>query len=122
MRISDWSSDVCSSDLLPGSATAVGDRLQAALAPLGIVRGTGIAGDGADVGPMMAKGVAAIDLNQSSLRYFDWHHTPEDTLDRVDPEQLRQNVAAWTTLLAVIANAPEEIGAVTRSEEHTSEL
>ncbi|RIA46075.1 Zn-dependent M28 family amino/carboxypeptidase [Hephaestia caeni] len=98
---------------LPGSATAVGDRLQAALAPLGIVRGTGIAGDGADVGPMMAKGVAAIDLNQSGLRYFDWHHTPEDTLDRVDPEQLRQNVAAWTTMLAVVANAPEEIGAVT---------
>src|SRR3546814_17310197 len=63
---------------------------------------------------MMAKGVAAIDLNQSSLRYFDWHHTPEDTLDRVDPEQLRQNVAAWTTMLAVIANAPEEIGAVDR--------
>ncbi len=98
---------------LPESAKAVGDRLQAALAPLGIVRGTGVAGDGADVGPMMAKGVAAIDLNQSGLRYFNWHHTPEDTLDRVDPEQLRQNVAAWTAMLAVVANAPEEIGPVT---------
>ncbi|HVI98701.1 MAG TPA: M20/M25/M40 family metallo-hydrolase [Sphingomonas sp.] len=98
---------------LPDGVKAVGDRLQAALAPLGIVRGTGVAGDGSDVAPMMAKGVAAIDLNQSGLRYFDWHHTPEDTLDRVDPEQLRQNVAAWTAMLAVVAEAPEEIGEVT---------
>lgn len=98
---------------LPPSAAAVGDRLATALAPLGIVRGTNVAGDGTDVGPVMRTGVAAIDLNQSGLRYFDWHHTPEDTLDRVDPEQLRQNVAAWTTMLQIVANAPEEIGPVT---------
>lgn len=98
---------------LPDSAKAAGDRLAAALAPLGIVRGKELAGDGADVGPMMKAGVAAIDLNQSGQRYFDYHHTPEDTLDRIDPAQLSQNVAAWTTMLAVIANAPEEIGAVT---------
>ncbi|WP_034159570.1 M28 family peptidase [Sphingomonas sp. ERG5] len=98
---------------LPDSAKAAGDRLAAALAPLGIVRGKELAGDGSDVGPMMKAGVAAIDLNQSGQRYFDYHHTPEDTLDRIDPAQLSQNVAAWTTMLAVIANAPEEIGAVT---------
>ncbi|QNA86835.1 M20/M25/M40 family metallo-hydrolase [Sphingomonas sp. So64.6b] len=98
---------------LPESAKPVGDRLAAALAPLGIVRGKGLGGDGSDVGPMMQKGVAAIDLNQSGQRYFDYHHTPEDTLDRIDPEQLRQNVAAWTAMLGIIANAPEEIGSVT---------
>ena len=43
-------------------------------------------------------------------RYFDYHHTPDDTLDKVDPAQLRQNVAAWTAMLAVVANAPETIG------------
>ena len=59
-----------------------------------------------------ARRARAIDLNQSGLRYFDTHHTPDDTLDRIDPEQLRQNVAAWTTMLAIVANAPEEIGAV----------
>ncbi|RYD24547.1 MAG: peptidase M28 family protein, partial [Lysobacteraceae bacterium] len=53
-----------------------------------------------------------IDLNQSGLRYFDYHHTPEDTLDLIDPAQLRQNVAAWATMLAVVANAPETIGPV----------
>lgn len=98
---------------LPASAKAVGDRLAVALAPLGIVHGAGVAGDGTDVEPTLRLGVAAIDLNQSGLRYFDWHHTPEDTLDRIDPEQLAQNVAAWTTMLAVVADAPEEIGGVT---------
>lgn len=98
---------------LPETAKPIADRLQTALAPLGIGRGAGVGGDGTDVGPTLALGVAAIDLNQDGTRYFDTHHTPDDTLDRIDPEQLRQNVAAWTAMLAVVANAPEEIGAVT---------
>lgn len=98
---------------LPETAKAVTDRLQTALAPLGVARGSGVGGDGTDVGPTLALGVAAIDLNQDGTRYFDTHHTPDDTLDRIDPEQLRQNVAAWTAMLAVVANAPEDIGAVT---------
>ena len=97
---------------LPASAKAVSDRLAVALAPLGIVRGTGIGGDGTDVGPVLRTGVAAVDLNQSGLRYFDWHHTPEDTLERIDPQQLQQNVAAWAAMLQIVANAPEEIGTV----------
>lgn len=97
---------------LPESAKAIGDRLASALAPLGIVRGTAIGGDGADIGAILRNGTAAVDLNQSGLRYFDYHHTPEDTLERIDPEQLRQNVAAWTAMLAITANAPEDIGPV----------
>ena len=98
---------------LPDSAKPIADRLQTALAPLGISRGTAVGGDGTDVGPTLALGVAAIDLNQDGTRYFETHHTPDDTLERIDPEQLRQNVAAWTTMLAVVANAPEDIVAVT---------
>ena len=97
---------------LPDSARAVTDRLQSALAPLGITRGAGVGGDGTDVGPIIALGVGSVDLNQSGLRYFDTHHTPDDTLERIDPAQLRQNVAAWTTMLAIVANAQEGIGAV----------
>lgn len=98
---------------LPDTAKPIADRLAVALAPIGIVRGNGVGGDGTDVGPILRTGVPAIDLNQSGLRYFDWHHTPEDTLDRIDPEQLRQNVAAWTTMLAIVADAPEAMGPVT---------
>ncbi len=94
---------------LPEDAKPVADRLAAALAPLGVVRGRGVVDGGTDVEPMLALGVAGVDLNQSALRYFDYHHTPEDTLDRIDPEQMRQNVAAWATLLAVVADAPEAL-------------
>lgn len=97
---------------LPESAKAVGDRVATVLAPLGISRGRAPAGGGADVAALVASGVAGIDLQQDGSRYFDLHHTPDDTLDKVDPTQLRQNVAAWTAMLAVVANAPEEIGPV----------
>ena len=97
---------------LPDTAKAITDRLAVALDPLGVVRGATAAGDGTDVEPTMATGVASVNLNQNGLRYFDWHHTPEDTLDRIDPEQLRQNVAVWTATLAIFADAPEEIGPV----------
>ena len=102
---------------LPEGATAIGGRLASALAPLGIVASRDKANGGADVAPLLGSGVAAVDLNQSGLRYFDYHHTPEDTLDRIDPEQLAQNVAAWTAMLAVVANAPEDIGPVAPRKE-----
>lgn len=98
---------------LPDAARSVTDRLQSALAPLGIGKGPGVGGDGTDVGPTIALGVGSVDLNQDGTRYFDTHHTPDDTLDRIDPAQLAQNVAAWTTMLAIVADAPEEIGPVT---------
>src|SRR5688572_19880971 len=85
------------------------DRVAALLAPLGIVRGRDRANAGADLGAWAQRGVAAIDLNQDGRRYFDYHHTPDDTLDKVDPAQLRQNVAAWTAMLAAVADAPEEV-------------
>jgi Zn-dependent M28 family amino/carboxypeptidase len=96
----------------PGFAAAnaaLADRIAAALAPLGISRGTQAAQAGADLSDWVKAGVAAVDLQQDGTRYFDYHHTPDDTLDKVDPEQLRQNVAAWTAMLALVANAPEEI-------------
>lgn len=95
---------------LPESGKPVVDRLAAALAPLGVGRGRDPATGGADVAAVISAGASGIDLAQSGLRYFDYHHTPDDTLDKVDPAQLRQNVAVWTTMLAITANAPEQIG------------
>jgi carboxypeptidase Q len=92
---------------LPASAKALEDRIAAALAPFGIVRGTTPAGGGADIGALVAAGVPAIDLQQDGTRYFDLHHTPDDTLDKIDPAQLRQNVVAWTATLAILANSDD---------------
>jgi hypothetical protein len=86
------------------------NTLAEALMPLGIARGGNDAHGGADVEPIMkASRVPVIDLNQDGTRYFDLHHTPDDTLDKIDPAQLRQNVAAWTTMLTIIANNLQDI-------------
>jgi len=60
---------------------------------------------GADVGPLAAAGVPVFGLNQDGTRYFDLHHTADDTLDKVDPEQMSQNVAAWAALVWLIADS-----------------
>lgn len=90
---------------LPDSAKTVADRIAAALAPLGITRGRNPASGGADVGALVQAGTAAVDLQQDGTRYFDLHHTADDTLDKVDPAQLRQNVVAWTATLDILANS-----------------
>ena len=82
-------------------------QLQLVLAPLGIVPGSLTEADGSDIGPMIKAGVPAVGLNQDGIRYFDVHHTADDTLDKVDLAQLRQNVAAWTAMLAVLSGGIE---------------
>ncbi|MFC4292050.1 M28 family peptidase [Sphingorhabdus arenilitoris] len=90
---------------LPENAGQLAGDIASALSPLGISRGTQAAGGGADVGPIIdAQNLAIIDLQQDGTRYFDLHHTPDDTLDKVDKAQLRQNVAAWTAVLMKVAN------------------
>lgn len=94
---------------LPDAAKVLGDRLTAALAPLGIAPGRQPAGGGADVEKLVGAGVAVVDLRQDGTRYFDLHHTPDDTLDKIDPAQLAQNVEAWSILINLAANAPEDL-------------
>ncbi len=86
------------------------DRLAALLAPMGVTRGTQPATGGADTGAIVeAVEPTVIDLQQDGTRYFDLHHTPDDTLDKIDPEQLRQNVAVWTATVALLANAAGDL-------------
>jgi len=82
-------------------------RLAASLAPLGITKNDKGEADGTDVDPTIKLGAPWVSLGQDGARYFDWHHTPDDTLDKIDPVQLRQNVAAWTTMLAILSGGIE---------------
>lgn len=82
-------------------------QLTAALAPLGITKNDKGEADGTDVDSTIQAGAPWISLNQDGIRYFDYHHTPDDTLDKIDPVQLRQNVAAWTTVLASLSGGIE---------------
>ena len=87
---------------------AEAEAIGKALAPLGIVTGSFDEADGSDIGPMLTDDHPGVGLNQDGTRYFDLHHTPDDTLDKVDPAQLRQNVAAWTPVLAILSGPLEE--------------
>jgi carboxypeptidase Q len=90
--------------------------LAAALAPLGIGPTENGKAGGSDIAPLAETGVPVIELSQDGTRYFDLHHTPDDTLDKIDPEQLRQNVAAWTAMLSVVANNPTDLGPLPTGE------
>lgn len=79
-------------------------EIGAVLAPLGIQPdAANKSGGGADVGPLAAQGAGVLDLGQDMTRYFDVHHTPDDTLDKVDRTQLDQNVAAWSAAIWLAA-------------------
>ena len=82
-------------------------RVQRMLQPLGIVPGSLSETSGSDIGPMVADGLPGAALAQDGSRYFDVHHTPNDTLAMVDKKQLQQNVAAWTAAVAVLAGPIE---------------
>ncbi len=60
-------------------------------------------GGGADVSPLRKFGVPTLGLNQDSRWYFDYHHTPADTPDKVDAHELALNVAAMGVMAFVLA-------------------
>jgi Zn-dependent M28 family amino/carboxypeptidase len=76
------------------------------LEPLGVLAARQPARDaGTDIGPAVEAGVPAFALLQDGTQYFDIHHTANDTLDKVDREQLDQNVAAWAALVWLAADS-----------------
>jgi hypothetical protein len=80
-------------------ANPVIDAIGRLLAQLDIVRGgSDVRGGGPDIVPLAAAGVPTVRLNQNGRDYFDLHHTPDDTLDKIDPRNLAQNVAAYAAL------------------------
>jgi hypothetical protein len=102
----DWRVDY----KLPAGHESLASRISAALAPLGIAQSHMPAGGGSDIEPLVKAGIPVIDLQQDGTRYFDIHHTPDDTLDKVDRAQLQQNVSAWAVALFETANAQESLG------------
>ena len=95
---------------LPESASGLRTQITSALAPLGVVPRKAVAGGGADVGAIIAaQKLGIIDLQQDGTKYFDLHHTPDDTLDKIDKSELRQNVAAWVATLSLLANYEGEL-------------
>jgi Zn-dependent M28 family amino/carboxypeptidase len=77
--------------------------MQRALARLGVNIGDNAANGGTDIGGVRRQGAPVVDLSQDGTRYFDYHHTADDTLAAIDREQLRQNVAAYAAFAYLAA-------------------
>lgn len=78
------------------------------LAPIGADRAQkGFAG--IDIIPLMEAGVPGLGLWVDESRYFDYHHTAADTLDKVDPEDLRKNIALTAVVAYVVADMEERL-------------
>jgi len=66
-------------------------------------------GGGADIGPITALGVPGLGLNVDGTRYFWYHHTAADTIDKLDPNDMARCVAAMAVMAYVAADMPETL-------------
>ena len=79
---------------------------------------TGIAADqispgggGADIGPSMIEArVPGMSLEVDSAKYFLIHHTPADTVDKIDPVEMAKCAAAVAVMAYVVADLPQRLG------------
>jgi len=60
---------------------------------------------GPDIGPMFGEGVPVMRWQQEGTDYFDLHHTPDDTFDKIDKDEIQQNVAAFATMMWMASEA-----------------
>jgi hypothetical protein len=72
-------------------------------------------GGGADISPLTRDGVPGLDERTSGAHYFDWHHTEADTLDKVDPEDFRKNMASLAVMSYALAEMPGRLTAASTS-------
>ena len=87
-------------------ATPVADKIAELVEPLGIAPGSNNArSSGPDLSPMNAQGFPGFRFVQDGSDYFDLHHTPDDTLDKIDPAAMDQNVAAYLVFVWMAANS-----------------
>jgi carboxypeptidase Q len=77
-------------------------------------------GGGADISPLRDSGVPMLSLRQDGTHYFDYHHTPADTLDKVDPFELSQNAASMAVMAYILADMPETLARQEPESTHES--
>ena len=104
----------------PGAQPAT-QQIAAALAPLGIEPLPGKGDPESDIGPAIENGVAWAWLGHDGTDYFDLHHTADDTLDKIDPKALAQNVAAYAVFAYLAAQADGGFGSASRTPTESAQ-
>jgi carboxypeptidase Q len=84
-------------------------EIGALLTPLGLQE-IGAGGGGADIGPIAQAGkVPMLAYQGDAMRYFQIHHTPADTVDRITPEEVSKAAAAIAVVTYVVAEMPQAL-------------
>jgi len=92
-------------------ARAAIEQIAKVLEPIGVAYDADKpGGGGSDLSQMHRKGMAALTLTQDGTTYFDFHHNANDTLDKIDPKELAQNVAVYATFAYMAAQAKGDFG------------
>jgi carboxypeptidase Q len=79
-------------------------QIASLLKPAGVDSALNNAGGAADIGPLMALGVPGMVPVTDGTKYFWYHHSEADMLDKLDPVELAQNVAVFAVVANVVAN------------------
>jgi carboxypeptidase Q len=82
---------------------AVGQRIASLLSPIG-VDSARAGGPQADISPLFALGVPVATIDVDPSRYFWYHHSDGDTIDKLDPVDLARNTAIFAVVANVVAN------------------
>ena len=90
------------------SARAIMKQIGAMLDRVGPVE-IGANGGGADIEPMMELGVPGVGLEVDGSKYFWFHHTDADTVDKLDPAEMQRCVAALAVLSFIVADLPDKL-------------
>ena len=86
------------------NSLAVVREMHKLVAPLGIeFNDTNDAQAQSDMSEVSKAGMPALHLRQNLNGYFKYHHTPNDTFDKIIPEDMRYLTAAYATLFYVAA-------------------
>ena len=80
------------------------DSIVEQIEPLGVFKGSNTAGGGPDISMFPGLGIPVVSLLQDGTYYFDYHHTPNDTLDKIKPEDIAQNQAVYALFAYMMAN------------------
>jgi carboxypeptidase Q len=103
----------------PADSVGIADAMIATLADLDIERGGNDSSGGADIGRLWRMGVPMLSPYQDGTLYFDVHHTPDDTPDRINREHLDQNVAVYTALTYLAATYAGDFGRLPLTPDET---
>jgi carboxypeptidase Q len=91
------------------SAVNIVREIATLLSPIGAIDGAR-GGAEADVDPLMERGVPAVSLAVDGTRYFWYHHSEADTMDKLNPRDMSECIALMAVMAYVVADMPGTLG------------